>query len=256
MREQERAASRSSDSRWTCAALCRDAADELGPALAGQVQFHFEGDLSGHWDRDRLFQVLSNLLTNALRYGEGVVGIEGHRVGHAIELSIHNGGAPISPELLPIVFHAFERGAQDRVGLGLGLFIVREIVKSHGGDVSVASSAEAGTTFTIRLPVMGLSQDRGNRPHDESGASRGARCENRNRSVRPVADGEDISASHLVVEMAGKRANRDEWRKRVDRWKDSGLTANEFVAETGINAGTLQFWGYKLKSRISKSGVS
>ena len=135
--------------------LCRDAADELGPGSAGQVQFHFEGDLSGHWDRDRLFQVLSNLLTNALRYGEGVVRIEGRRVGHAIELSIHNGGAPITPDLLPIVFQAFERGAQDRVGLGLGLFIVREIVKSHGGDVSVASSAEVGTTFTIRLPVIG-----------------------------------------------------------------------------------------------------
>ena len=47
--------------------------------------------------------------------------------------------------------------------------------------------------------------------------------------------------------MAGKRTSRDEWRKRVDRWKDSGLTAKEFAAETGINAGTLQFWGYKLK---------
>lgn len=47
--------------------------------------------------------------------------------------------------------------------------------------------------------------------------------------------------------MAEKRANRDEWRKRVDRWKDSGLTAKEFAAETGINAGTLQFWSYKLK---------
>ena len=46
--------------------------------------------------------------------------------------------------------------------------------------------------------------------------------------------------------MAGKRAGRDEWRKRVDRWKDSGLTAKEFAAETGINAGTLQVWKYKL----------
>lgn len=46
--------------------------------------------------------------------------------------------------------------------------------------------------------------------------------------------------------MADKRTSRDEWRKRVDRWKDSGLTAKEFAAETGINAGTLQFWRYKL----------
>jgi hypothetical protein len=47
--------------------------------------------------------------------------------------------------------------------------------------------------------------------------------------------------------MAGKRSSRNEWRKRVDRWKDSGLTAKEFAAETGINAGTLQFWKYKLR---------
>lgn len=47
--------------------------------------------------------------------------------------------------------------------------------------------------------------------------------------------------------MAGQRASREEWRKRVERWKDSGLTAKEFAAESGINAGTLQFWRYKLR---------
>lgn len=47
--------------------------------------------------------------------------------------------------------------------------------------------------------------------------------------------------------MADVRASRDEWRKRVERWKDSGLTAKEFAVETGLNAGTLQFWRYKLK---------
>lgn len=49
--------------------------------------------------------------------------------------------------------------------------------------------------------------------------------------------------------MAGQRASREEWRRRVERWKDSGLTAKEFAAETGINAGTLQFWRYKLGKR-------
>lgn len=52
---------------------------------------------------------------------------------------------------------------------------------------------------------------------------------------------------HLVVDMAGRRANREEWLKRVERWKESGLTAKEFAAETGINASTLQFWRYKLR---------
>jgi len=50
--------------------------------------------------------------------------------------------------------------------------------------------------------------------------------------------------------MARARTGRDEWQKRVQRWKDSGLTAREFAAETGINAGTLQFWRYKLKQGI------
>jgi hypothetical protein len=50
----------------------------------------------------------------------------------------------------------------------------------------------------------------------------------------------------VVVEMAGRRANRDEWQRRVQRWTDSGLTAKQFATETGINAGTLQFWKYKL----------
>jgi hypothetical protein len=49
--------------------------------------------------------------------------------------------------------------------------------------------------------------------------------------------------------MANKRSNRDEWQKRVDRWRESGLTAKEFAAEMGLNAGTLQFWKYKLKKR-------
>ena len=51
----------------------------------------------------------------------------------------------------------------------------------------------------------------------------------------------------MAVEMDGRRASRDEWQKRVDRWKESGLTAKEFASETGVNAGTLQFWRYKLK---------
>ena len=49
--------------------------------------------------------------------------------------------------------------------------------------------------------------------------------------------------------MTGRRANRDEWQKRVERWRDSGLSAKQFAAETGINAGTLQYWKYRLKTQ-------
>ena len=51
----------------------------------------------------------------------------------------------------------------------------------------------------------------------------------------------------MVDDMAEERVDREEWQRRVERWKDSGLTAKEFAAEMGINAGTLQFWQYKLK---------
>jgi hypothetical protein len=53
--------------------------------------------------------------------------------------------------------------------------------------------------------------------------------------------------------MANRRTSRDEWRKRVERWRDSGLTAKDFAAETGINAGTLQFWKYKLGKQEERS---
>jgi hypothetical protein len=51
----------------------------------------------------------------------------------------------------------------------------------------------------------------------------------------------------VADDMARARADRDEWRRRIARWKESGLTAKEFAADAGINAGTLQFWQYKLK---------
>lgn len=53
--------------------------------------------------------------------------------------------------------------------------------------------------------------------------------------------------------MDGRRANRDEWQNRVERWSDSGLSAQQFAAETGINAGTLQYWKYKLRKQSGES---
>jgi hypothetical protein len=53
--------------------------------------------------------------------------------------------------------------------------------------------------------------------------------------------------------MAGQRANRDEWQKRVERWSESGLSAKQFAAETGLNVGTLQYWKYKLRRQNGES---
>jgi signal transduction histidine kinase len=82
--------------------------------------------------------------------------------GFAQELliAVHNRGPAISPEQLPRIFHAGARGtgtSGDRRHLGLGLYIVDKIVVAHGGNIAVTSTAESGTSFTIRIPrTMGM----------------------------------------------------------------------------------------------------
>jgi sigma-B regulation protein RsbU (phosphoserine phosphatase) len=75
--------------------------------------------------------------------------------GEDVTIRVHNAGAPIPPDEIPHVFDAFRRGRSERDpqgGLGLGLFIANQIVRSHGGHIDVASSDEHGTTFQVTLP--------------------------------------------------------------------------------------------------------
>jgi hypothetical protein len=126
-----------------------------------KLHFHPRGDLTGNWDAARLRQVLSNLLGNAFQHGspEGPVELSAASEGSTVVLSVHNEGAPIPPEALPTLFDPLVRHAT--VGstlvrapgsIGLGLYIVREIVNAKGGTLAVASTAEQGTTFTVRIP--------------------------------------------------------------------------------------------------------
>ena len=115
------------------------------------------GDLSGTWDVDRLLQVISNLVANAGQHGTPGTPIRVRADGAApdhVTIEIHNQGA-IPGSLLPHLFDPF-RGTRYRrdqsQGLGLGLYIVREIVRAHGGSVSVHSNEAEGTTFRIELP--------------------------------------------------------------------------------------------------------
>jgi len=132
--------------------LCREAVRDFPGDGASRLEVRTSGDLRGAWDRNRLNQAVANLMTNALRYGEGRVTLDVRGAGDQVELSVHNRGAPIPAELLPVIFHPFERGTRDRAGLGLGLYIVHEIAKAHRGSVGVSSAAEDGTTFSLRLP--------------------------------------------------------------------------------------------------------
>jgi hypothetical protein len=125
------------------------------------LRFHPSGDLTGTWDAARLRQVISNLMGNALQHGgtEGSVELSIAAAGATVVLSVHNEGPPIPPEMLPTIFDPLTRYAQSESAaqpvssnIGLGLYIVQEVVVAHGGTIAVASTAEDGTTFTIHLP--------------------------------------------------------------------------------------------------------
>jgi signal transduction histidine kinase len=112
----------------------------------------------GDWDRARLDQVVSNLLTNAVRYGQGRPVVIRAGVDHARNLGwieVMDQGVGIDPALRESIFEPFKRGTSvgQRDGLGLGLFIVRGIVEQLGGAVRVESRPGAGATFLVELPL-------------------------------------------------------------------------------------------------------
>jgi signal transduction histidine kinase len=124
-----------------------------------RLEFHSEGDLRGYWDPDRLAQVLSNLIGNALQHGERnrPVGVGARVDAEEVVIDVHNEGSPIPDTLLanifePMVRHALRKDDTEPTSLGLGLHIVREVVLAHGGTVAVTSTARGGTTFSVRLP--------------------------------------------------------------------------------------------------------
>jgi signal transduction histidine kinase len=121
------------------------------------IQLAVEGDVTGTWDADRLTEVLSNLVGNAIAYAapETVVAVKAHADGANVVVEISNQGDPIPADVLPFIFEPFRRaqqGAKSATGnLGLGLYIAHQIVLSHGGTLD-AHSAGGTTTFVMRLP--------------------------------------------------------------------------------------------------------
>lgn len=147
------------------AELCAQAIDELQLTHPEwKIRCEVVGDPCGSWDSDRLLQVISNLVANAGQHGTPDAGItvKLHCADpDQVTMAIHNHGA-IPESLLREIFDPFRstRHTRDHSrGLGLGLFIVREIVRSHGGTVGVTSSEVEGTTFTILLPRNTVRRD-------------------------------------------------------------------------------------------------
>lgn len=143
-------------------AACRDAIDA---ASAGQPDcdpaFSTSGDTQGEWDRGRIDQMLQNLIGNALQHGAATHKISVTLIGGDthVSLSVHNDGEPIAQEAIGSIFDPLVRSLNEDAGthnpstsLGLGLFIVKEVVNAHGGSITVTSNFGDGTTFTVVLP--------------------------------------------------------------------------------------------------------
>jgi signal transduction histidine kinase len=119
------------------------------------------GDLEGRWDKPRIGQLVSNLLGNAVRFGFSDTTISVTLIGDADEviLSIQNDGVVITAAAIEKLFDSLNSTEPEEdnipdttVNLGLGLYIAKEIVTAHGGDINVTSSEKNGTTFTARFP--------------------------------------------------------------------------------------------------------
>jgi PAS domain S-box-containing protein len=138
--------------------ICRESVTELRAAFPDRtITYQASGDPAGTWDVDRIAQVVANLVANAVQHGVDPVRVTVRGEGDEVVLVVNNknAGEPIPEVLLPHLFEPFRRGAADdhtRQGLGLGLYIVSEIVRAHDASIAVTSTATDGTTFTSRWP--------------------------------------------------------------------------------------------------------
>jgi signal transduction histidine kinase len=134
--------------------LCRAVIDESRLARPERpMTLDASGDVNGCWDAGKLGRVVSNLIGNAVDHSpHGTIHVRVSDRGDQVALEVHNQGEPIDPQVLPVLFEPFRRGETSHNGLGLGLHIVREIVRAHRGSVDVRSTAADGTTFVVMLP--------------------------------------------------------------------------------------------------------
>jgi len=141
----------------------QEVADDLSgraQARGSRIELEVAPELVARADPDRLRQVLSNLLDNAIKYGrpEGRTTVRARaRPDGMIEISVSDDGPGIPADAQARIFERFFRvdkaRSREQGGTGLGLSIVKHVVQAHGGDVSVVSSPGAGSTFTFTLPV-------------------------------------------------------------------------------------------------------
>jgi signal transduction histidine kinase len=141
------------------ASACREEIEQRRAAHPN-ADFEFECDIEGEgmWDPSRIKQALGNLIANAVQYGAagGRVVVRLGKADSMVHLSVANSGPAIPSAMLTAIFEPYRRGQHDaradRTNLGLGLFIVKEVVRAHGGTVEVQSDGNA-TVFAMNLPT-------------------------------------------------------------------------------------------------------
>jgi PAS domain S-box-containing protein len=122
------------------------------------ITLHGEEPVIGRWDPTRINQVLSNLVSNAIKFGNGKaihVRISSDLAAGYVQISVQDHGIGIAPEMQENIFECFQQATPSHriKGLGLGLYIVRQIVEAHGGSIRVESKLGQGSTFTVALPI-------------------------------------------------------------------------------------------------------
>lgn len=143
--------------------LCEDVASELQAAHPNaSVEVEARDHPRGHWDAGRLSQLVGNLVANAIVHGEATqpVRVEVSQDGTVARVAVHNAGPAIPAAVMTRLFKPLMQAGgnpgdrhRGSSGLGLGLYIAREIALAHQGSIDVESSDESGTTFTVRLPL-------------------------------------------------------------------------------------------------------
>jgi PAS domain S-box-containing protein len=145
--------------RFDLIRLARDVADRFEHESArakSPLVLLADGQIEGEWDKNRIDQILTNLITNALKYGgQQAVEIAIRKQGSSAVITVRDRGIGIRPEDQSRIFERFERtdAAKNFGGLGLGLWIVRQVSEAHGGSVTVASQPGKGSTFEVVLPL-------------------------------------------------------------------------------------------------------
>ena len=146
--------------------VCSEVVAEVAALHPGcEIDLECSGDLVGNWDGGRLAQLVTNLISNAVQHGEKGLPITVGAMGDndSIRIRVHNFGNMVLPDAYATLFDPLKQtspSVADRhkgsSGLGLGLYIAKEIASAHGGSLDVESNPQGGTSFTATLPRAAL----------------------------------------------------------------------------------------------------